>query len=178
MMTTIDQSKINVLLTKGKNATTTKEKGDALEDIISLLFESVPGITVTRRNVRNVFDTEEIDVVFWNEQDPNGFPFLPHIILVECKNWSKPVGSEHVSWFDTKLRNRGAEFGVLIAANGITGEATSITDSHSIIAAALRDRRRLIVLTIDEITTLVAVSDLIKLIKEKLCDLAVRGAVL
>lgn len=177
-MTMIDQNAIAALLLQGENATTTKGKGDALEEIICLLFQAVPGITVTRRNKKNVFGTEEIDVAFWNDQHPDGFIFLPHIILVECKNWSSAVGSEHVSWFNTKLANRGVEFGILVAAKGITGDAQSITESHSIVATALRDKRKLIVLTIEEILKINSVADLTLLIKEKLCDLAVRGAVL
>ena len=45
------------------------EMGKALEDVVRyVLFEKVPGISVTKRNVRNVFDTEEVDVAFFNER--------------------------------------------------------------------------------------------------------------
>jgi hypothetical protein len=46
---------------------------------------------------RDTFDIEEIDVAFFSEQAPGGLLFLPWLILVKCKNWLKPVGSEHVS---------------------------------------------------------------------------------
>lgn len=176
-MGVIDQIRVDQLLQKGMTARTTKEKGDAFEELICYLFETVPGITVTRRNQRNIFDTEEIDVAFWNEQQSSGMPFLPWVILVECKNWSQPVGSEHVSWFDTKLRNRGVEFGVLFAANGITGDSSALTDAHHTLATALRERRRLIVITSSEAKKLTDSSQLIHLIKEKLCELVVRGAI-
>jgi hypothetical protein len=177
-MSAIDQLQIEMLLREGKEAQTTKQKGDALETLICYLFQTIPGITVTRRNERNAFDTEEIDVAFFNEQASDGLPFLPWIILVECKNWTHPVGSEHVSWFDTKMRNRGVEFGILVAASGITGNPAMLTDAHSTIANALKERRRLIVITADEIMCLAHSSQLIRLIKEKLCDLAVRGSIL
>jgi hypothetical protein len=177
-MNVINQAHIAMLLRRGAAARTTKEKGDALEELICYLFQTIPGITVTRRNERNAFDTEEIDVAFFNEQTPCGLPFLPWIILVECKNWLSPVGSEHVSWFDTKMRNRGVEFGILFAANGITGNPALLTDAHSTIANALRERRRLIVITVDEVKCLVDSSQLVHLMKEKLCDLAVRGTIL
>src|SRR5262245_17113703 len=177
-MDAVDQTYITMLLSRGAAAQTTKEKGDILEEIICYVFQRIPGITVTRRNERNAFDTEEIDIAFFNEQEPGGLPFLPWIILVECKNWSNPVGSEHVSWFDTKMRNRGVEFGILIAANGITGNPAFLTDAHSIIATALKERRRLIVITIEEIRSLIDSSHLVHLIKEKLCDLAVRGTII
>src|SRR5579864_4839579 len=89
-------------------ANTNYHKGKALEDLICFLFEAVPGI-MTRRNKKNIFETEEVDVFLWNEFFPGGLPspaFPPHI-LVECKNWSEKVSSREVSWFDTKLRDRG-----------------------------------------------------------------------
>jgi hypothetical protein len=177
-MGAIDQVQIERFLREGREAQTTKQKGDALETLICDLFQTIPGITVTRRNERNAFDTEEIDVAFFNEQASGGLPFLPWIILVECKNWTHPVGSEHVSWFDTKMWNRGVEFGILVAASGITGNPALLTDAHSTIANALKERRRLIVITADEITRLAHSSQLVHLIKEKLCDLAVRGTIL
>lgn len=176
-MTAIDQTRVAALFHSGATASTTKAKGDALEELICYVFGTVPGISVTRRNQRNAFDTEEIDVAFFNEQIPTGLPFLPWIILVECKNWQSPVGSEHVSWFDTKIRNRGVEFGILIAANGITGDPALLTDAHLTIARALQERRRMIVITQDELVRLTDSSQLVHIIKEKLCELAVRGTI-
>lgn len=102
---------------------------------------------------------------------------MPWIILVECKNWEAPVGSEHVSWFDTKIRNRGLEFGILVAANGITGDPSRLTDAHSIIARALQEGRRMLVITRDELLRLRDSSELVLVIKEKLCELAVSGTI-
>ena len=125
----------------------------------------------------NPFHTEEIDVALWNDGHPDGLFFLPNIILVESKNWSKSVGSAEVNWFDTKLRNRGLNFGVLVATNGITGNAEDLTAAHSIVAAALREGRRLVVVRTQELLALGDSLEFVRLIKEKLCDLAVRGTV-
>lgn len=125
----------------------------------------------------NAFHTEKIDVALWNDGHADGFFFLPNIILVECKNWSSRVSSAELSWFDTKLRSRGLSFGVLVAANGITGDAAHITAAHSIVAAALREGRRLVVIRSDELLTLTDSPQLVRLVKEKLCDLAVKGTV-
>jgi hypothetical protein len=156
-------------------ATTTRAQGQALENLVSYVFVKIPGVSVTRRNALNVFATEEIDVAFWNEKDPEGIPFLPNIILVECKNWGNPVGSSEVSWFDTKLRNRGLSFGVLVALNGITGDAADLTSAHSIIASSLREQRNIVVITSEHIMSLSDTAQLIRLFKEKLCELAVTG---
>lgn len=91
--------------------------------MICYLFGLVPGVAITHRNDMNPFNTEEIDVALWNEQDAGGLHFLPNVILIESKNWSNPVSSIEVNWFDTKLRNRGLDFGILISPHGITGDA-------------------------------------------------------
>jgi hypothetical protein len=174
-MAAITQATVEAYVAIGANGETTAVQGRALEDLICYLFTQVPGISITRRNELNVFSTEEIDVAFWNDGHPEGFFFLPNIILVECKNWSHSVGSGEVSWFDTKLRNRGLGFGILVAANGITGEAENLTAAHSIVAAALREGRRLVVIRRDELLPLTDSLQLVRLVKEKLCDLAVKG---
>lgn len=161
----------------GLNGPTTVEQGRALEDLICYVMALVPGVAITHRNELNAFDTEEIDVAIWNDGAAEGLFFLPNIILVECKNWSNPVGSAEVNWFDTKLRNRGLTFGVLVATRGVTGQAADLTAAHSIIAAALREGRHLIVLSTDELLATVSTEDLVRLIKRKLCDLAVKGSV-
>lgn len=161
----------------GRNAATTAEQGRALEDLISYVLGLIPGVAITHRNELNAFDTEEIDVAIWNDAPDEGLFFLPHIILVECKNWFKAVGSEEVNWFDTKLRNRGLSFGILITTRGITGNAADITAAHQIVATALKEQRKLIIITTDELLALQDTDALIRLIKTKLCDLAVKGTV-
>lgn len=177
-MATISVNIVEAYFDAGANGTTTAVQGRALEDLICYVFAQVPGVSITRRNEMNVFHTEEIDVALWNDASPDGFFFLPNIVLVECKNWSNRVSSSEVSWFDTKLRNRGLSFGVLVATNGITGDAADITAAHSIVAAALREGRRLVVIKRDELLALTDSMHLVQLVKEKLCDLAVTGTVI
>jgi hypothetical protein len=159
----------------GNQAKTTFEKGRALEDLVCYLFEQVPGVSIGKRNTLNTFKSEEIDVAFWNRMDVDGFYFLPNIILVECKNWSQPVGSEEVNWFDSKLKRRGQPFGILIAANGITGNSQKVEAAHEIIRVALSEGRQLIVITKVEIENLRFTEQLVRLIQEKLCELVVSG---
>jgi hypothetical protein len=166
---------INKYLEASEQSKTTVQKGRVLEDLVCYLFEQVPGVSIGKRNALNKFESEEIDVAFWNRMDADGFYFLPNIILVECKNWSQPVGSEEVNWFDSKLKRRGQPFGILIAANGITGNSQKIEAAHEIIRVALSEGRQLIVITRSEIENLRATEDLVKLIQEKLCELVVSG---
>lgn len=159
------------------NGQTYFEKGRAFEDLTCYLFETIPGISITQRNQMNAFQNEEIDVAIWNERSKYGLSFLPNIILIECKNWRGPVSSNEVSWFFNKLSSRGLDFGILIANNGITGDAQDLTAAHSIIAQHLVQRRRIVVLTRAEIESLRETSEIVKLIKQKLCILAVSGRI-
>jgi hypothetical protein len=176
-MSRFSVSKIHLHFQRGNNATTMAEKGRILEDLICYIFEKVSGIEVTARNELNAFDTEEIDAAFWNEKNHNGLYFLPHIFIVECKNWSQPVGSGEVSYFLQKLQSRGLDYGILVAVNGVTGSGEDIDRAHFEIAMALSRGIHLIVITRNEIESLVTTSDLVKLLKEKLCELAVSGTV-
>src|SRR6266702_2153619 len=94
------QAEIRRQLQLCDSATTNHHKGKAFDDLICFLFETVPGIT-TRRNKKNVFETEEVDVFLWNEFFPGGLPSpaFPPWILVECKNWSTKVDSMNINWF-------------------------------------------------------------------------------
>ena len=174
-MAAIDQSMVQAFIDAGANAPNTTAQGRALEDLICYVFEQVPGIAITRRNTTNVFQTEEVDVAFFNDGVAGGLPFLPDVILIEAKNWSNRVGSAEVAWFDTKIKHRGLSFGALVTTLGITGDGRQLTDAHSIVSAALKEQRRLIVITIAEIQALTDTDALVKLLKIKLCDLAVRG---
>jgi hypothetical protein len=167
---------VAALIATARAATTTADQGKAYEDLVCYVFEQVPGITITHRNALNVFSSEEIDVALWNNAPHDGLFFLPHIILVECKNWSNPVGSNEVSWFDCKLRDRGLTFGVLVARHGITGDPADLSAAHNVVSRALREARRLIVITETEVQGLTSTEQLVDLLKLKLCQLAVSGA--
>ena len=175
-MATIDTVKVKGFIATGKNAKSTTAQGKALEDLVCYIFGLIPGILITRRNQKNIFSTEEIDVALWNEKDPKGLFFFDHLVLIECKNWSKKVGSEEVSWFDTKLQHRGLIHGILVSTLGITGDKKTLGDAHSIVAAALRDGRRLVVITTDEILAMKDTDDLVLAVKNKICDLVVSGS--
>ncbi len=164
-------------LARADAATTNNDKGRALEDLVCYLFEKIPGVSLTQRNVKNTFDSEEINVAFFNEQHPAGLKFLDNFILAECKNWSGAVGSSEVAWFLSKIANRSLDFGILIAANGVTGNADDAKQAHDIASKALARGVRLVVITRQEIEALQASKDLVTLIKTKVCQLILSGTV-
>ncbi len=128
---------------------------------------------MTERNEYSAFDTEEIDVACWNERSPGGLAAqeFPHIILIECKNWSKPLSSMEVAWFITKLWARGRTFGILVAACGITGNSRDLNRSHHLIARALAQGIHILVLTKADIFALKNSDDLVRLLQSKLVRL-------
>jgi len=170
--------KINEYLADCNDANATHQvRGTSFEDLVSYLFEKMPGVSITERDEMNVFANEEIDVAIWNDREKNGLYFLPNIVLVECKNWSVPVSSIEVAWFAHKLQSRGLDFGILVANNGITGNAAELTASHNIIAQHLAMKRQIIVVTTAEIKQFTKTEQFIELIKKKICKLAVSGRI-
>jgi hypothetical protein len=175
-MAELSKRRIAELLERGRDEhCTTTDQGTALEDLVCYLFGRMPGIEVTHRNSLNVFATEEIDVALWNGRRAGALDFLPHVILVEAKSWSRPVGSAEVAWFDRKLQDRGLDLGILVALRGVTGTPEDRTAAHQIVAGSLRDQRRLLLVTGDDIVRLQNTGELVKLLKKGLCELAVTG---
>ena len=158
-------------------ATSNAGKGRAFEEYLCTLFATIPGIEIVERNALNAFLTEELDIALWNSGHASGLRFLPNLLLVECKNWSSPVGSSEVSYFAARLRQRGCDYGFLIAANGVTGTPEAMTAAHFQLATALADGIRIVVLTRGELEALSSPSELCTLVKRKLCQLVVSGTV-
>jgi hypothetical protein len=176
-VTAIDVRHVAALLADGDQAANTTARGQALEDLIAYLFELIPGVTVTARNALNAFHAEEIDVAFWNDGESTGLRMFDHILLVECKNWSVPVGYPELAIFNDKLTSRGRPMGVFVAASGITGDPAGLTAAHSVLARALAEGREMIVLTRQEIEQLTDTDELVRLLKRKRVQLAVSGTI-
>lgn len=95
-------------------------KGKLLEDLMSLLFRSVPGWH-TETNVAN--DIEEIDVVIRNESKDPIWSKETAFLIAECKHWSKPVGVTELRSFLWKLHHHYGRFrlGFFVSTQGFTG---------------------------------------------------------
>lgn len=124
----------------------------------------------------NTFATEEIDVACKNDNDPAGLAGLADFFLVECKGWRDAVNSEQVSWFLTKIRHRGVRFGILIAANGITGDPEHLSRANFLVGVEMATFGiRMVIVTREEIEKLTSGEDLAKLIIQKVCTLHASG---
>ena len=83
--------------------------------------------------------------------------------------------SVDVNWFATKVEDKGLDFGILLAANGITKEKNDIKRAQSILTGYLRKHIRIIVIDKEEMLNLKTTDDMIFLIKRKICELVVNG---
>ncbi|KJC64652.1 restriction endonuclease [Agreia bicolorata] len=176
-MTSIDPAVVAELFARGDAARTTSEKGDALEELIVYLFELVPGISNTTRKARNPGGVAEIDVAFWNDGPPDGLRQFDAFILIEAKNWSAKVGYTEIVLFKEKLENRGMSFGILVAASGITGDATSRTAAYNALYSYLSAGRHILILTRAEIEILSSTDELIRLLIRKRLALILSGEI-
>lgn len=143
-------------------------KGRLLELCIGRLFGSIPGVTLEDEDVVNAFGSEEIDLIFWNEQHERGFRFLDCPLVVECKGWSRPVAGREVRYFATELKDKGRRNGIFVALNGITGDEHNLTAAFFHVAAAMIEGVQVLVLTGEELVALAHAEDLIPLFKRKL----------
>ena len=128
----------------------TMRRGRSLEELVSRLFETVSGFSITGR-IRT--STEEIDVSILNDSADPRFRRESAILLAECKNWSDRCGKNEFVLFKEKIENRSRRctLGILVSWNGFKDTVTKemlrgsreetlivpITGKH--IRAAVRD---------------------------------------
>jgi len=94
-------------------------KSILLERLVALLLKSIPGFDRLDTRLRN--SVEEIDVLvqngstdpFWQKESP--------YILVECKNWSKHIGTKELRdlWGKMEGRYNRCRLALLIAPGGV-----------------------------------------------------------
>lgn len=174
-MARFSRAQIRRYLQDADSASATAEQGAQFEELTAYLFETIPRIHITARNEYSAFGTEEIDVACWNDRAPGGLVSVefPAIILIECKNWSMPVSSMEVAWFIRKVWGRGQRFGILIAANGITGNSRDLNRANQLIARALSQGTSILVITREEMLALTSSLDLVRLLQIKMTRLVI-----
>lgn len=118
---------------------TAKEK--ALEDLLLVVFRSIPGFTRVWSRITNAI--EEINIVLRNESTDPFWVKEGTYFLFECKNWSKPVGRNEIDVFVRKLerRHQRCQLGFFAAYGGFTDPALKVqlADSKGEVLAVLMD---------------------------------------
>jgi hypothetical protein len=174
-MSAIDPLRTSRLLSpgdaEGARATT---KGRALEKAIRYVFECIPGISCSMQDQRGAFDSEEVDLLFANLAHEDGLVRFEAELLVEAKNWSSKVGAIEICWFATKMRRRNCSTGVLVAAQGVTGDKANLSAARAQIMLALNEGQRVLVLTRAELEAVTSGTRLADLLHKKLDHLKAR----
>ena len=173
-----NRNTIRAFLNRSDNASTADAKGDIFEDLVIYLFGRCPGIRLVDRNILDSTGSREFDVALGNNRMLSPFDYLDPIIICECKNEANPIGSDNVRDFHQKLRTSGANNGIIISSNGITGQirGNNRNATSAIIDAMTMDRIKIIVVTRAEILALATTDDLSNLIWEKFSQLTLRRA--
>lgn len=126
-----------------ETAKTNDDKGRSLEELITRLFSTIPGFTVSGR-VRT--ETEEIDISILNNSADPRFTREEALILVECKNWTSKCGKNEFVLFKEKMENRKGRcsLGFLVSWNGFKCTVTKemLRGSHERILIVPIDGRQ------------------------------------
>jgi CheY-like chemotaxis protein len=124
-----------------KTETDPHRKGQALEDLLLVVFRSIPGFTRVQNHLKNAI--EEIDILLRNESADPSWEKEGAYFLFECKNWSKPVGRSEIDVFMRKLerRHQRCKLGFFVAFGGFTNPADKVqlADSKDDVLAVLMD---------------------------------------
>jgi len=172
-MTKISQTKIVQILSIIRKSESIEEQRYALKELMTNILEKIPGVSVTERNGSKKSNGNEIKIVCWNEQHPDGLYFFPSILAIGAINWLDPVGSDHIKWFVGNLKKMGLSSGILIAVNKLTEDDVVRSETRDLISLALSDEREVVILDGSDLEKLTSSEQLVSLIKEKLCELAV-----
>ncbi|WP_280246782.1 restriction endonuclease [Nocardia abscessus] len=175
-MEEIDPVEIRRYLHIARTAPDTDAQGKAYEDLAFYLFDSIPGCFAEGNGVSH-FRSEQVDVGVCNAKHQDGLHALPHVILVECKNWSHPVDSSTLGYFVNILANRCVETGILIAANGITGDRHDYTNAHALGVSAIARGIKILVITTEELEKLTCTADFVELLLRRFLLAYMRGGV-
>jgi hypothetical protein len=121
---------LRVLLDHMDNAPDDQSKGKRLEDVAFYLFSLLPGC-VPRRNLLDLAGASEYDLVVSNMSPTSSLrgDVFGRDFLIECKNWNRAVGAEHVGYFLFRMGLTHCRFGVILSRQGIT--AVSFGDAYA-----------------------------------------------
>jgi len=175
-MPSISSRRVARLFAEADATATTTKRGRLLEQLAAYLFARCPGVRHYRNNAINAAGSSEVDVCFWNSRFEGSIDFLPQILLVECKNTNKRLGSASVRVFLSKLQDMRLDYGILIAAKGVTGKQKTLRAAHDVIRTAFQTHSiRLIVLTRSELESLNDTDGLVRLLQDKILLLTMQA---
>lgn len=147
-----------------------RAKGAAMANLVAHVFGQVPGVELRYREFLDQNRSSEINLVFRNQSQVSGL-FDGVTVLVECKNEARPIGSEEVRVFGSKLGERNQPVGVMISRCGLSGKSRNKTAAHGTVGLELANGRTIVVLTLQDLEGLCDSSQLVNLCIERRFEL-------
>ncbi|WP_280215851.1 restriction endonuclease [Nocardia cyriacigeorgica] len=138
-------------------------RGRAWEEAVAHMFRAVPGCEV-ELNAIDRHRSSEVDLLVSNERLRNGLTLLPTFFPIECKYYSTPITSMVVRDFRAKIQDRNCELGVLVAAKGVTGNASTRHAAYQAATSALNQGIEILLLTRDDLASVRTGSDVVHLL--------------
>jgi ActR/RegA family two-component response regulator len=107
------------------------KKGTRLEELLLIMWRSIPGFENTFPNQRS--SNEEIDLVVENGSKDEIWRKESSYFLVECKNWTSKVEPKEVVWLREKLQTRQGrcKLGFFVSPYGFTAGVETALLKHS-----------------------------------------------
>lgn len=171
-----DPLELKELLDSAEAQTTDSDKGKRYEEACEYVFSSIPGCIV-ERNVTGIFHTQQIDLAVGCTGESGGLGLFPRIFLVECKDWDRSVDSTTVGYFMSILQGRAIQLGILVAANGITGNSTDMRNAHALGLQHSSIGLNVLVITTVELRALTTTAELIELLHRRFLRAAASGGI-
>lgn len=136
-------------------ASTNEAKGKSLEAVSRFILSSVPSLTCKYANLQT--RSSEIDIVVEYDPTKGRIALLEdtgRYCLIECKNWSKPVGVSPVRDFMGKLDKCKVRLGIIFSKNGVTGVDSGADALREIQSRYDRDGVLLLVFSLEDVKSI------------------------
>lgn len=148
-----------------------QEKGKRLETLMATIFSDVDGLSLELANSKNFYQTEEIDLLFWNDRERNGLHFLDCPLIVECKSSKDALSGRDLRYFATALGDKARSNGILVALSGVAGNEKASTAGFYHMTAALTNGVSVLLVTRADLLSLKSGADLVALLRRRLLAL-------
>lgn len=131
------------LLQSVQKARTNNEKKESLENLVSLMVKDLQGFDVKHIDKGGI--DNEVDIFVINESNDIFLKQLGTPVLIECRNWNRPMPAKAIRDFGGKLRDKNVSTGIIVSLKGVTGDENKAA-KVSIRTFLSRDKIRIIVL--------------------------------
>ena len=151
-----------------EQASSNDEKGRSLELLARTLFDSTPMLGCKYSNLQT--RSSEVDIVVEYNFSLGRIPLfdeLGRFALVECKNWSKPVGVAPVRDFMGKLDKCKVSLGIIFSKNGVTGIDSGADALREIQSRFDRNGTYILIFSLDDARRISNGKDFLALLDEK-----------